>query len=68
MFEHQTHSFEKALNGAFHQSFQKIRGRNRKQENSEVGDLFEERKRLKKELKHPKNILATSKLEQIEKK
>ena len=47
MFLNQASRFEKTLNGVFHQSFEKIRGKKRKQDKSEVEDYLKERKRLK---------------------
>ena len=50
-FGKQAANFESTLNGVFHQSFQKIRGKKRKQEKSEVQGFMQDRKRLKSEMK-----------------
>ena len=51
----------------FYKSFQKIRGKKQKNENSDLDSLFKERKKLKQELPFSTNTSAQNNLEQIDK-
>ena len=50
-FINQASMFQKTLQGVFHQSFKKIRGTQRKVKLSDIDLLFNERKKIKLELK-----------------
>ena len=65
--EVQATTFQKTLNNIFHQSFQKIRGRKRKFNNTEIDYLLKERKRIKNTLKHSHSKAAQNRLEEIDK-
>ena len=65
--EVQALSFEKTLNNIFHQSFQKVRGRKRKFNNTEIDCLLKERKRIKITLKDSQNRAAQNRLEEVDK-
>ena len=47
MFSNHASKFERTLNGVFHQSFEKVLGKKRKQNKTELGEFMNERKRLK---------------------
>ena len=64
--EDQATEFQRNLNQIFHKSFQKIRGRKRKVENTELDCLFNERKRLKLEITDKTNTHVQHLLEEVE--
>ena len=56
------------MKGAFHQSFQKIRGEKRKLDKSEIQEYIQERKRLKFEIENTPNVVAQNRFQYVEEK
>ena len=68
IFDIQSKHFFKNLNGFFHRSFKKVRGKKGKIEESEVEVLLQERKRMRKIMKEDQSDEAEKKLVEIETK
>ena len=65
--EDQALTFKREINNILHQSFQKIRGTKRKRENTEINQLFIERKRIKLDASDPANKNAQNQRDKVDK-